>query len=152
MTEMALKGNRGREPDASAHPITVEPDQHTDTVQHDKRTEHMANERTHLAYLRTGISLITLGITVNRFSLYLQQHDALPSQPERVRLLGGTASAGVGMVVFALLLMLIALHRYRAVDEAIDRGTYHPDRPIVELLTVSVIIGAAAGILWMFRP
>jgi putative membrane protein len=120
--------------------------------EHNKRTsDHLANERTHLAYMRTAISLISLGITVNRFSLYLKQHDAEPARPGRADLLGGTASAGFGMVVYALVLMLLALHRYRAVDEAIDSGGYHPDRSIVELLTVSVVIGAAAGILWMFR-
>jgi putative membrane protein len=142
MIEPALSRSRptGRETD----PNTAAPEPY-------KRTsDHLANERTHLAYMRTAIALISLGVTINRFSIYLQQHDELPSRPTR-ELLGGTASAGFGMVVYALVLMLLALHRYRAVDEAIDRGVYHPDRPIVELLTVSVVIGAAAGILWMFR-
>jgi putative membrane protein len=116
-----------------------------------RRSEHLANERTHLAYLRTAISLISLGVAVNRFSLYLQQHDELPTRTARVTLLGGTASAGFGMVVYGLALMLVALHRYRSVDQAIDADRYHSDRPVVELLTVSVVVGAAAGILWMFR-
>jgi putative membrane protein len=143
MTESAVNQNHVSGHDAASGHFAEE---------HGKRSEHLANERTHLAYMRTAISLISLGITVNRFSLYLQQHDSLPSRPDRPNLLGGTASAGFGMVVYALVLMLFALHRYRAVEDAIDTGGYHPDRPIVELLTVSVVIGAAAGILWMFRP
>lgn len=118
--------------------------------QNKRLSDHLSNERTHLAYMRTAISLISLGIAVNRFSLYLKQHDE-PVRPGRIDFLGGTASAGFGMVIYALVLMLLALHRYRAVDQAIDTGGYHPDRSIVELLTVSVVIGAAAGILWMFR-
>src|SRR4051794_32750206 len=85
------------------------------SVPHVNRGDHMANERTHLAYLRTAISLISLGITVNRFSIYLKQHDTLPASP-RIDVLGGTAMAGAGMVVFALALMLVALHRYIAMD------------------------------------
>jgi len=120
-------------------------------VKHDNRSEHLANERTHLAYLRTAISLISLGITVNRFSLYLKQHDELPSRPGRLDVLGGAASAGIGMVVYALVLMVAALYRYKAVDRAIDHGEFHPDSPIVTWLTYSVIAAGAGGILWMFR-
>jgi putative membrane protein len=114
------------------------------------RSEHLANERTHLAYVRTAISLITLGITVNRFSLYLEEHDRLPSQPARVDMMGGTARAGIGMVVFGLALLLLGLHRYLATEDAIDKGTIHRDRPLVVALTASVLLAGAGGILWMF--
>lgn len=39
---------------------------------------HLGNERTHLAYLRTTVSLIGFGITINRFSTYLIQNDEAP--------------------------------------------------------------------------
>ena len=134
---------------------TRAPEQGTDGdgvgVGHGKLPQHLANERTHLAYVRTAISLVTLGITVNRFSLYLKQHDELPAHPRRVDLLGGTATAGLGMVIYALLLMLVALHRYRAVERAIDQGAYRSDSAIIMLLTISVVVASAGGILWMFR-
>jgi putative membrane protein len=118
---------------------------------HATRSDHLSNERTHLAYLRTAISLISLGIALNRFSLYLEQQDQLPARAMRIDILGGTATAGVGMVLFALALMLVALHRYVAVDDAIENGTEHRDRPLVVTLTVSVLILGALGVLWMFR-
>ena len=117
---------------------------------HATRSDHLANERTHLAYIRTAISLISLGITVNRFSIYLKQHETLPAHP-RLDVLGGTAMAGAGMVVFALALMLVALHRYIAMDNAIENGTEHRDRPLVVTLTLSVLLAGSLGILWMFR-
>ena len=141
MSESALNRHSAPEPAATAQSITVA---------HDKRTEQLSNERTHLAYLRTAISLISLGITVNRFSLYLKQHDSLPSRPGRGDLLGGTASAGLGMVIYALVLMLVALHRYRAVERAIVHGTDHSDHALVMLVTFSVILAGVGGILWMF--
>jgi hypothetical protein len=69
----------------------------------------------------------------------------------RIDFLGDTAVAGAGMVVYALALMLVALHRYLAMDAAIDNGTEHRDRPLVVTLTLSVLVGGALGILWMFR-
>ena len=112
-------------------------------------SEHLANERTHLAYLRTAVCLISLGITVNRFSIYLQQHDKTYERPNDV--LAGTASAGLGMVLFALLLMLVALHRFRTVERAIDRGGYEPGGRLVTALTLSVVLAGAFGIVWMFQ-
>lgn len=115
------------------------------------RSDHLANERTHLAYVRTAISLVSLGITVNRFSLYLQQHETLSREPGHVEVLGGAARAGLGMVIYGLMLMLLALHRFYAVENAIDTGRIRPGRPLVTFVTVSVVIAAAAAILWMFQ-
>jgi putative membrane protein len=117
---------------------------------HGNRSDHLANERTHLAYLRTAISLISFGITINRFSLYLRQHDELPKHPLRIDALAGTARAGLGMVVFGLVLMLAGLHRYIAMENAIENGTEHRDRRLVVLLTLSVVLIGVMGILWMF--
>ena len=38
-----------------------------------RRREHLANERTFLAWLRTSISLIGFGLAITRFSLFLSQ-------------------------------------------------------------------------------
>jgi putative membrane protein len=142
MSDPARKRDLAADVGADATPIAAV---------HGNLAEHLANERTHLAYVRTAVSLISLGITVNRFSLYLLQRDELPRRPDRLALLGGTASAGLGMVIYALVLMLLALHRYRAVEQAIDSGRYHSDRWLVMVLTLSVAAAAAAGILWMFQ-
>jgi len=60
----------------------------------------MANERTHLAYLRTTVSLIGFGITINRFSTYLIQNDQAPQGGHL--LLRDASNAGFGMVLLGL--------------------------------------------------
>lgn len=120
------------------------------STRHHQASEHLANERTHLAYVRTAISLITLGITVNRFSIFLIEHDRLDMTRRPLGILSGTKYAGFGMVMYGLLVMALALRRYHAADQAIDRHDYRPDRLMVEVLTVTALVGGAAGILWMF--
>ena len=39
-------------------------------------SEHLANERTILAWIRTAIAVMTLGIAINRFSLFLVEFAA----------------------------------------------------------------------------
>ena len=36
-------------------------------------SDHLANERTILAWIRTSISVIALGVAINRFSLFLME-------------------------------------------------------------------------------
>jgi len=42
-------------------------------------TNHLANERTFLAYLRTAVSLMSFGIAINRFSFFLRESNAMPA-------------------------------------------------------------------------
>ena len=86
-------------------------------------SEHLANERTYLAYLRTSISLISFGITINRFSIYLVQSKLLPERHLPTWDLIGVSRIGFGMVIFGLgLLVWAALHSTH-VSRAIDDGT-----------------------------
>lgn len=120
------------------------------STRHHQLSEHLANERTHLAYVRTAIALITLGITVNRFSIFLIEHERLDMTRRPLGILNGTKYAGFGMVVYGLLVMVLALRRYHTVDRAIERLDYRSDHLTVEVLTVTALVGAAAAILWMF--
>jgi putative membrane protein len=45
----------------------------------DKVTDHMANERTYLAWVRTGIAVIALGFVVAKFQLLISE--LFPSAP-----------------------------------------------------------------------
>lgn len=112
--------------------------------------EHLANERTHLAYVRTAVSLVSLGITVNRFSIYLREKDLLaPERPRR--LLHDTEQVGLGMVVFGFGLMVLALFRFRRVEREIDANQFVSNRAMVELITLVALIGGALSLLWLFR-
>jgi uncharacterized membrane protein YidH (DUF202 family) len=66
-------------------------------------SDHLANERTYLAYLRTSIALIGFGITINRFSIYLVQSKTLPERILSRWNLGGISRVGFGLVIFGLI-------------------------------------------------
>jgi putative membrane protein len=83
---------------------------------------HQANERTMLAWIRTGIALMAFGFAIARFGLFLRQVAALGQVS--VRLQHGVGSAWVGAVLVALgmLANLLATVRYAQIRRAIDRG------------------------------
>lgn len=76
--------------------------------------DHAANERTYLAWLRTGISIIAFGFVVERFSLFLHTiADSLTVKP-RVDFSHGGREAGLAMVVAGVLALGIATWRFAA--------------------------------------
>ena len=51
-------------------------------VMESKVSDHLANERTYLAWLRTGIATIGLGFVVAKFGLALRQLTGVSALPE----------------------------------------------------------------------
>jgi putative membrane protein len=92
---------------------------------------HLANERTFLAWLRTGLSLVAVGMAAARF-LPL---DLVPGIPyvtlfSILLVIGGTA-----MVVFGA-------GRYVAANREIEAGVYAPAiTPIVTVALVVAVLG-----------
>lgn len=118
---------------------------------HQRVSEHLANERTHLAYIRTSIALISLGITLNRFSLFLLQSQTLPTEYVGRRILRDAENVGFGMVLFGLGLIALAAIRYTIVDRAIDRGTFRPNRVMVWVVSMAALILGGWSAIWLFQ-
>jgi putative membrane protein len=92
---------------------------------------HAANERTFLAWVRTGVAIIALGFVIERFDLFLaavaanvviegplKNHAQKLSGP--VGRYGGLALivGGVGLIILALLRFLRTERRLSAADES----------------------------------
>jgi len=113
-------------------------------------SEHLANERTYLAYLRTAISLISFGITINRFSIYLVQSKLLPERNVPSWDLIGVSRVGFGMVIFGLALLVWAAFHSSHVSRAIDDGTYRPSRLSAWIITIVLLLGGGLSLIWIF--
>ena len=100
--------------------------------------DHLANERTFLAWVRTGLSTITFGFVIAKFGLFLREMSAKqPGMLDRP----GYFSAGVGILMTLLGAVAIVgalinfLHIRRTIDGA-------PFRPMIGL---SLFLAAIAG-------
>jgi putative membrane protein len=85
--------------------------------------DHAANERTLLAWIRTGIALMGFGFAIARFGLFLREVAAVGRIGEApVRGLG-SAWFGVALVVLGLLTNAAAMYRYARVRRALVENT-----------------------------
>jgi putative membrane protein len=83
---------------------------------------HQANERTMLAWIRTGIALMAFGFAIARFGVFLRQVASVGAVP--INLQRGVGSAWVGAILVALGMAanLLATIRYAQIRRAIQRG------------------------------
>jgi putative membrane protein len=81
---------------------------------------HQANERTMLAWIRTGIALMAFGFAIARFGLFLRQLASMGTIDGRDTSIG-SGWLGVVLVTLGVATNLVATIRYRAVRRAIDR-------------------------------
>lgn len=109
-------------------------------------SDHLANERTFLAWMRTALALIGLGFVLARMGLFLGQIAALRA-PDNARLTAGGHEFILAGIVFLLIGTICAASAgwgYERVRRSIDAGRYEPASRAVATLTMIVVAGGIA--------
>ncbi len=101
--------------------------------------DHLANERTFLAWIRSCIAIVALGFVVARFGLIVKELGARTVHQTPSALSTGF---GVALVGCGGLLSLLALLRYRNAGLAIDAGTYRSSFGLILLLSAGFMVTA----------
>lgn len=109
---------------------------------------HQANERTMLAWIRTGIALMAFGFAIERFALFMHQIASLAPLVRASPNLG-SSWVGTSLVALGMLANLLATIRYARVRTAIERGDVGaPSAGLVYALgVVATLIGLAMTIM-----
>jgi len=93
-------------------------------------SDHAANERTFLAWVRTAIAVMAFGFLIERFDLFLRfaQRATLINAPQAAEALQpppghyhANDMAGVFFIVLGIMMMLVAAVRLRRTAKEIDR-------------------------------
>ena len=103
-------------------------------VNPNRARDHLANERTFLAWVRTGVALVVFGFAIGRFSLAMRQLTSLGARP--VQTAGLSVWLGAGSIVAGIVLVVVGLIRYRKTRTQLDAGTFEPAGFVVDLITI----------------
>jgi putative membrane protein len=106
---------------------------------------YLAAERTFLAWIRTGLTLMGFGFVVARFSLFLRELEALPAGSAVPT--GGTSLwTGLLLVLGGVALNLLAVRHYLRMLRDLRSGDYMPGRPAKLAVAMAVLL-AIAGLV-----
>lgn len=109
-------------------------------------TDHAANERTFLAWLRTGVAVIAFGFLIDRFDLFLitisHAVSLPPARHAEIEAMSGTLGSGAGLafILVGLVFIVVASIRFVRTGYRIDDPVTHPAGIAFEL-SLSVILG-----------
>jgi putative membrane protein len=110
-----------------------------------RASEHLDNERTFLAWVRTNVALISLGFVVARLSPTLNGAGATNA----ARVLSKTQPVGIVLVVFGALVTVLAAIRYGQVNRQIEAGVVKTDRALVWIVTLLIVLLSAGAVAYM---
>ncbi len=110
-------------------------------------SDHAANERTFLAWVRTAIAVMAFGFIVERFDLFIEV--AAPSLVGRTVSVPGQKFgniAGLALIVLGAAMVAVAAVRFLATAKLIDSVESHPgpgSRADLALAALLVLLGGA---------
>jgi putative membrane protein len=107
-----------------------------------RASDHLANERTFLAWVRTSISIIVFGFVVAKFGITLRE--LLLVRGNTVPESGVSLIIGLGFIAMGIFMALAAWFRYQATMRRLEAGDFKPAGAIV---TVLAVVAAVFGII-----
>lgn len=118
-----------------------------DKANADHARDHLANERTFLAWLRTGIAMVVFGFAIGRFAIAIRQF--MQIQGRVLPTAGFSVWFGTVAIIGGVFLSLAGLFRYRRAKRQIEFGRFEPAGFLVDLIGIlTALLGLAlAGYL-----
>jgi putative membrane protein len=103
-----------------------------------KASNHLANERTFLAWVRTSVAIVVFGFAIGRFAIALRQLTAFQGHPAKTT--GLSVWMGMISIVAGVVMVIAGLVRYRKTRTLLDEGKFEPAGFLVDLVTILTVL------------
>lgn len=103
--------------------------------------DHLANERTYLAWMRTAIALMGFGVVIVRLRHF---------QPPLIPRPGTGWKLGLLFSLVGLVTVLLSTQHYFSVRHHIDEDTYEPSNRWILLFSLAITVLGAGVIYFVF--
>jgi|SRR5579863_491190 len=111
----------------------------------DLARNHLANERTFLAWVRTGIGVVVFGFAIGRFGIALREFLQLQGHaPQTTNL---SVWFGMASIALGVLLILAGLLRYRRTSRQIEAGEFQKAGTLIDAVGIlTALVGIALAV------
>ncbi|QEC69343.1 DUF202 domain-containing protein [Panacibacter ginsenosidivorans] len=114
-------------------------------------SDHLANERTFLAWIRTSIGIMAFGFVVVKFSLFIKQIALLLQKDAIIPQRGYSAVIGILLVIVGAVVLLFSFIRYKRTERQLANESYRSSPALVFLLTIIILIISILLILYLIN-
>ncbi len=116
-----------------------------------KISDHLANERTFLAWIRTSVGLMGFGFVVVKFSIFVRQISIAVDRTLVVPSHGYSSVMGVGLVAFGAIIGILSFFRYRRIEKQISRPDYKPSGILINLLAAAILLTGIFLVIYLLQ-
>src|ERR1700761_1145915 len=116
-------------------------------------SDHAANERTFLAWVRTGVAVIAFGFVVEKFNLFLRTLAGVslgdPGHRISIQQLSGPLGRydGLALIIVGIVLIIFAAGHFVRTTRLLDDEEMHPASSIRVELALSAVLGLIVAVL-----
>jgi putative membrane protein len=101
---------------------------------------HLANERTFLAWVRTSMGIMAFGFVVVKFSLFIKEISIAIQKPLVGPNKGYSSYLGIFLVAFGVLIGLLAYFRYKRIEREIIESNFRTSNRLATILTICILL------------
>lgn len=111
--------------------------------------DHLANERTFLAWVRTSVGIMALGFVVVKFSLFVKQLSVILSKDEDLHEKGYSAIIGILLVFVGTVTIVIGFWRFKKTQRQISTDSYAASSVTMFLMTAILFLMSVLMIVYL---
>ncbi|HEU4555479.1 MAG TPA: DUF202 domain-containing protein [Chitinophaga sp.] len=112
-------------------------------------SDHLANERTFLAWIRTSIAVMGFGFVVVKFSLFVRQLALVVDRDVRLPGRGYSPVIGILLIAIGAVMSLLAFFRYRKIERQLNGGSFFPSFRLSLLTTIGLLVISVLLIVYL---
>jgi putative membrane protein len=105
--------------------------------------EHLANERTLLSWVRTGVSLISLGLVVERAGALAKAANL------QVGSMGGSDFFGLGLALLGALTLVLGMGQFLRNRRSIATGKFESSVTVYLIIVAGSLVFAGAFVIYV---
>jgi putative membrane protein len=113
--------------------------------------DHLANERTFLAWIRTSIGIMAFGFVVVKFSLFLKQISIILGKGTVDQTKGYSSVAGIVLVIVGVIMSVLSYIKYKKTEKQLDEGFYKHSSLLITILTSFIFIVSVFLIIYLIK-
>lgn len=103
--------------------------------------DHLANERTLLAWVRTGVGIMAFGFVVVKFSLFTNQLAAMVGRKDIAATRHGYSGfIGISLVVLGALSLVLSFIKYRQTEAQLLQNRYKTNSTLIFMLILAIFV------------
>lgn len=122
-----------------------------DTKKQGNPSDHLANERTFLAWIRTSIGIMAFGFVVVKFSLFVKQISMILGKGNAIQNRGYSAIVGIILVAVGTVTSVLSYMRYRQTAKQLKQGDYTHSSLLITVLTAFIFLVSALLIAYLVK-